>query len=63
MMFSAISSKNSQSNCQPTKESICHNLPLHTHDDDHFHHSQILKLAYRTYTDWILNRYIKRSKI
>ena len=41
IMFTANSSKK----CQPTKESKCDNLPLHTHDEDHFHHPQILKLA------------------
>ena len=32
IMFTANSSKNTQGYCQPTKESICYNLPLHTHD-------------------------------
>ena len=36
IMFTALSSKNTQGYCQPTKESICYNLPLHTHDEDHF---------------------------
>ena len=35
--------KKTQGYCQPTKESICYNLLLHTHDEDHFHHTQILK--------------------
>ena len=55
-MFTANSSKNAQEYCQPTKESICYNLPLHTHDEDHFHHLQILKLGLGTHTEWILNR-------
>ena len=55
-MFTANSSKNAQSYCQPTKESMCFNLPLHTHDEDHFHHPQTLKLAFGTHTDGILNR-------
>ena len=38
------------------KDSICYNLPLHTHDEDHSHHPQILKLASGTHTEWILNR-------
>ena len=56
IMFTANSSKNAQGYCQPTKESIYYNLPLHTHDEDHFHHPQILKLAFGTHTEWILNR-------
>ena len=51
-MFTAYSSKNTQGYCQPTKESICYNLynlSLHTHDEDHFHHPQILKLASGTH--------------
>ena len=36
IMFTALSSKNTQGYCQPTKESICYNLLLHTHDEDHF---------------------------
>ena len=43
IIFSANSSKNTQGYCQPTNESICYNLPLHTHNEDHFHHPQILK--------------------
>ena len=35
---------------------ICYNLPLHTQDEDHFNHPQILKLASGTRTEWILNR-------
>ena len=35
--FTANSSKNTQGYCQPTKESICYNLPLHIHNEDHFH--------------------------
>ena len=45
IMFTANSSKNTQGYSQPTKESTCNNLPLHNHDEDHFHHPQILKLA------------------
>ena len=52
-LFTANSSKNAQGYCQPTKESICYNLPLHTHDEDHFHHPQFLKLASGTHTEWI----------
>ena len=43
--------------------SICYNLPLHTHDEDHFHHPQILKLASGTHTEWILNRDKKHNEI
>ena len=35
------SQKISQGYCQPNKDSICNSLPLHTHDEDHFHHPQI----------------------
>ena len=63
IMFTAISSKNTQGYCQPTKESICYNLPLHIHDKDHFHHPQILKLASGIHTKWILNRDKKHNKI
>ena len=48
---------------KPNKDSICYNLPLHTHDEDHFHHPQILKLASGTHTEWILNRDKKHNKI
>ena len=49
--------------CQPNKDSICYNLPLHTHDEDHFHHPQILKLASGTHTKCILNRDKKHNEI
>ena len=62
-MFAANSSKNAQGYCQPTKESICYNLPLHTHDEDHFHHPQILKLASGTHTEWILSRDKKQRNL
>ena len=55
-MFTANAHKNAQGYCQPSKDSIGYNLPLHTHDEDHFHHPQILKLASGTHTEWILNR-------
>ena len=45
IMFTANAHKNAQGYCQPNKDSICYNLPLHTHDEDHFHHPQVLKLA------------------
>ena len=41
----------------------CYNLPLHTHDEDHFHHPQILKLASGTHTEWILKRDTKHNEI
>ena len=50
-MFTSNSSKNAQGYCQPTKESVCYNLPLHTHNEDHFHHPQFLKLASGTHTE------------
>ena len=62
-MFTANSHKNAQGYCQPNKDSICYNLPLHTHDEDHFHHPQILKLASGTHTEWILNRGKKHNEI
>ena len=55
-MFTANSSKNTQGYCQSTEESLCYNLPPHTHDDDHFHHPQIIKLASGKHTEGILNR-------
>ena len=51
ILITANSSKNAQGYRQPTKESICYNLPLHTHDEDHFHHPRILKLASGTPTE------------
>ena len=62
-MFTANSSTNAQGYCQSTKESICYNLPLHTHDDDHFYHPQILKLTSGTHIEWILNRDKKHNVI
>ena len=56
IIFTPKSSKNTHGYCQPTKESINYNLPLHTPDEEHFHHPQILKLASGTHTEWILNR-------
>ena len=38
-------------------------VQLHTHDGDHFHHPQILKLASGTHTEWILNRDKKHNEI
>ena len=38
IMFTDNSSKDVQDNCQPTNDSICYNLPFHTHDEDHFRH-------------------------
>ena len=63
IMFTANSHKNAQGYCKPNKDSICYNLPLHTHDEDHFHHPQILKLASGTHTEWILNRDKKHNEI
>ena len=51
IMFTANAHKNAQSYYQPNKGSICYNLPQHTHDEDHFHHLQILKFASGTHTD------------
>ena len=49
-MFPAHASKNTQAYFQPTKESKYYNLPLHTHDKDHFYRPQFLKLAFGTHT-------------
>ena len=56
IMFTANAHKIAQGYCQPNKDPICYNLPVHTHDEDHFHHPQFLKLASGTLTEWILNR-------
>ena len=63
IMFTANAHKKAQGYCKPTKDSICYNLPIHTHDEDHFHHPQILKLASGTHTEWILNRDKKHNEI
>ena len=60
-MFTANSSKNAQSYCQPTKKPMCYNLPVHTDNEDHFHHPQFLKLAFGPHTKWISNRYKKNT--
>ena len=51
IMFTSNSSKNTQGYCQPNKESICSNLPLHTHNEDQLEKPQILKLASSTHTE------------
>ena len=63
IMFKANALKITQGFCHPNKDSICYNLPLQTHDEDHFHHPQILKLASGTYTERILNRDKKHNEI
>ena len=62
IMFTANAHKNAQGHCKPNKNSICYNLPLHTHDDP-FHHPQNLKLASGTHTEWILNRDKKHNEV
>ena len=62
-MFTANAHKNTQGYCQRKKDSICYNLPLHTHDEDHFHHPQILKLACSTRMEWILYRDKKPNEL
>ena len=62
IMFTANAHKNAQVYCQTNKDSICYNLPLHTHDEDHFHHPQIPKLASGTHTEGILNRDKKHNE-
>ena len=51
IMFTAKLLKKRTKYCQPTKESMCYNLLLHTHDGYHFHQPQILKLASGTHTE------------
>ena len=63
IIITANSHKKAQGYCQPNKDSICYNLPLQTHDEDHFHHPQILKLASGTHTKWILKRDKKHNEI
>ena len=63
IMFTVNAHKNTQGHSKPNKDSICYNLPLHLHDEDHFHHPQILKLASGTHTEWILNRDKKHNEI
>ena len=63
IMFTANAHKNTQVHCQPNKDSKSYNLQLHTHDEDHFHHPQIIKLAFGTHTGWILNRDKKDNEI
>ena len=63
IVLTANAHKNAQGHCKPTKDSICYNLPLHTYDEDHFHHPQVLELASGTHTEWILNRDKKHNEI
>ena len=63
IMFTANAHKKAQGHCKPNRDSICYNLPLHTHDEDHFHHPQIFKLASGTHTEGILNRDKKHNEI
>ena len=63
IIFSANAHKNAQGHCKPNKDKICYNLPLHKHDEDHFHHPQNLKLASGTQTEWFLNRHKKHNEI
>ena len=51
IMFTVASSRNTQGYFQPTKKSICCNLPLHTHDEDYFHHPQNSQLASGLHTE------------
>ena len=55
IMFTAISSKNAQGHCQPTRDSSCYNSLLHA--EDLFLHPRNLKLASETHTEWNLLRY------
>ena len=42
---------------------MCYNLPLQTHDADHSHRPQILKIASGTHIEWILKRNKKYNDI
>ena len=63
IIITAKAHKNAQGHCKPNNDSICYNLPLHTHDEDHFHHPKILKLASGTHAEWILNKDKKHNEI
>ena len=63
VMFTANAHKNAQGFCEPNIDSKCYNLPLHTHDEIHFHNPQILKLTSSTHTEWILDRDKKHNEI
>ena len=63
IMFTANAHKNPQVYGQPNKDSICYNSQLHTHDEDQFHHPQILKQASGTHTEWILIRDKEHNEI
>ena len=63
IMFTANAHKNTQGYCKPNKDSVCYNLPSHTHDEDPFHYPQISKLASGTHTESILNRDKKHNEI
>ena len=54
IVLTTNSSKNLQGYCQPSKESVCYNLPLY---------QETLKLAFRTHSEWILNRDKKHNEI
>ena len=62
IMFTANSSNSTQGYCRPTKKLVRYNLPLHTHDEDHFHQPQILKFASGTHTEWNLIRDKKHNE-
>ena len=55
IIFTANAHENTQSYCQSNEDLLFYNLLLHTHHQDHFHHSQILNLATGTHTEWISN--------
>ena len=63
IMFTTNAQNITPSYCQPNKDSICYNLTLHTHDEEHFHHPQILKLVSGTHTEGILIRDKKHNEI
>ena len=62
-LFTANSLKMAQGHCQPTNGSNCHNLPLHTRDEDFFYHPQILKLASGNHKEWIISKDKSTTKI
>ena len=63
IMFTTNSSKKVQGYCQPTKNSICYILPIHTHDEDQFQYPQTLKVAPGTHTEIILSRDKEQNEI
>ena len=60
--FTANLSKNAQHFCKNQKKIQYVKTSLHTHDKDHVHYPQDLKLASGTHTEWILSRDSKKFR-